>query len=321
MMIDIVQPYATILSVRGISITDDIVPMRQRTNRTCMQTKSIEVSSSNAMVGVTWTVGGGFVVDQTALLIAKWDDLPLDFDGESHPTGETYHQLLRFMSADFHLTDKKKEQVITITPSEKAHFHRRHSTSPTQYRPVFAARVDLTSFQEGDRVAVFAFAQLDSHWNKTYSDGIPPQSHIVNARTNASWFHETASPQGRKTVQGHLHWFSTPVTITVGASDAVPQETSKRLPAGYEYLQSLEEKLQDEIAAQPFPLIVVSNIWLFGFIFFVWYDLKRRNCFRNKEDRGIAMLRFDTEQVFGEDPDEGIIQEFGWVLPATLIQE
>merc|ERR1711879_286169 len=99
-MIDIVEPYVTIQSVGGKALEDDIVPLRRRVNRSCMKSKAFNVPATKRRIKIDWTVGGGFSVDNTAVLYAKWSDLPESFDGESQPTDEAYETLLQAINGN-----------------------------------------------------------------------------------------------------------------------------------------------------------------------------------------------------------------------------
>ena len=69
-----------------------------------------------------------------------------------------------------------------------------------------------------DKIMVVASARVDSSW-ATQPDNIapkkPPQSHVVNARTNPDWHHESNG----KHIHGRLDWFSIPLTIIIGDFD------------------------------------------------------------------------------------------------------
>ena len=87
--------------------------------------------------------------------------------------------------------------------------------------PVFSANVDLSSFQVGDEVIILAKARVDQSWVQQ-PDGVaplvPPQSHMVNARTNSSWFHENNG----NIVQGRLDWYSViPLTLVISNETSV----------------------------------------------------------------------------------------------------
>jgi hypothetical protein len=81
--------------------------------------------------------------------------------------------------------------------------------------PVFSAKMDVSSFKTGDRIIAMASARLDKSWKRrppNPAPDIPPQSHIVNARTDPTWHHTSAG----KLIQGRLDWFSRPIVIVVG---------------------------------------------------------------------------------------------------------
>jgi hypothetical protein len=104
-------------------------------------------------------------------------------------------------------------------------------TAPSE----FAASIDVSQFQPGDKLAVFAYAQVDQDWARQLERALPPlppQSHIVNARTNPDWYHEKSSEvsgfDGGRIIEGRINWYSVPVTIIVTDPDAASLELSLR---------------------------------------------------------------------------------------------
>jgi hypothetical protein len=98
--------------------------------------------------------------------------------------------------------------------------------------PMFFASIDTSMFQPGDTIAVFASARLDQGWSKV-PDGakpnIAPQSHVVNARTNPEWRHESAG----KIIQGRQDWYSIPLTLVI--SDESDDPTTVELSDRFTY--------------------------------------------------------------------------------------
>jgi hypothetical protein len=97
-------------------------------------------------------------------------------------------------------------------------FHRdgpqpKHKNGGAQM-PIFEASIDVSHMQAGETWVVFAGATLDQSWTtmpNNPSPDIAPQSHLVNARTNPSWHHESAG----KIIQGRTEWYSIPLTLTM----------------------------------------------------------------------------------------------------------
>jgi hypothetical protein len=79
-----------------------------------------------------------------------------------------------------------------------------------------SASIDISEgFAAHDRIAVVVTARVDQSWRQqgdNVSPKVPPQSHMVNARTDPSWYHES----GGKSIQGRVEWVSIPLTIVIG---------------------------------------------------------------------------------------------------------
>jgi hypothetical protein len=82
--------------------------------------------------------------------------------------------------------------------------------------PIFTGKITIPEgLKTLDQLVVIASARVDQSWTKLRSNVKPlmdPQSHIVNARTNPDWYHESA---GKKII-GRLDWFSIPLTVVIG---------------------------------------------------------------------------------------------------------
>jgi hypothetical protein len=69
---------------------------------------------------------------------------------------------------------------------------------PSQYKP-------------HDELVMLSCAQVDRSWQKQPATAKPklrPQAHMVNARTNPDWHHESEG----KVIQGQLDWYTTILT-------------------------------------------------------------------------------------------------------------
>jgi len=211
MAIELVQPYVAILGAGGVVLEDDIVPGKDRTKRSCRQSKALLIPRGKKDLEVEWTVGGGFTVDETRLLYGRWDDIPTSIDGSTQLTDED----LAKIASKTKSVDAASGGGRTQWHSDGA--HPGTGTYPT-LGPTFRATIDTSSYSVGDEIAVYAVARLDSSW--THQPGNvkpqgPPQSHAVNARTNPEWRHENAG----KVIQGRLFWYSIPLTLVVGDKD------------------------------------------------------------------------------------------------------
>lgn len=203
---ELVEPYVVIREANELKLSDDIIPlgdpMDGRDRSFCQKNKAVSVPANSRKVVIQWTVGGAITIDSTQVWYAKWDDIPEDkLDcGLTHP----------------HMLDVEKLMKNATAISEMkgtGQFDPHNGPSAP-----FAASIDITGFSENDKIVVVASAKVDSDWAKKPKDvvpDLPPQSHIVNARTNNSWHHESEG----KVIQGRLHWFSTPLTIVLRKPD------------------------------------------------------------------------------------------------------
>jgi hypothetical protein len=251
LMADVVQPYASVRYVNDLQLEDDIVPLRENAHRLCKQTRVISVPKDNGNATIEWTVGGGFNIDNSGLLLAKWDELPEYFDGSSPPIEKAYRRLTKAINGN----DDDNDFDFFIPPPLKdgrTKWHKNGIYPDAKNKdpyggPIFTTAVPLESYHVGDEIAVYAYAKLDSYW-KTQPDSIspdvPPQTHFVNARTNASWSYD----RGDQTIQGRLFYFSVPVTIVIGPEGSQLEELSERLRVrqqpesfGEEVIDGLEE--------------------------------------------------------------------------------
>jgi hypothetical protein len=188
---ELVEPYVRIGTVNELDLSEDTVPLAARDS--C---QAVAVPHNSRKVVLRWTVGGALAVDETALFYAKWDaqlEAALDCSGK-HPNVAALLPLL------------KPATAIGAT----AGVTQFGSTAPS---PPFSASVEISDFSAGDKIVVIARAKVDQAWGQPMAGAnpsLPPQSHLVNARTNPEWRHE--KPDG-KVIQGRLNWYSMPVTI------------------------------------------------------------------------------------------------------------
>ena len=188
--IEFVQPYVSIWGVNNVQLQDDVVPLMPRNARECEATKAVKVSKTLGNVDIAWTVGGSFTVDYTTILYTKWDNVPKDMSCSSQQPFDNYHgQSFQQVEAKHGVTRWKhgwEQTNVDFLENDGEKY------------PVFTANIDTSRFDVGDRIAVFATARVDQEW-KNVPDGarpiVPVQSHVVNARTNQDWYHESAGKE------------------------------------------------------------------------------------------------------------------------------
>jgi len=207
---ELVEPYAGIVGVNELALTDDIVPMTSRDPESCFEDKAVMVAGNAESVDIEWTVGGGLTIKNTKLWYAKLDDVSDNVKCWTQPTST---QGLERAGKSFSGTGAFSPQGANPSPAGSI-----TDVEPT-VGPLFRASVPLENFNVGDKILVLASAKVDPDWKEAPTSllipELPPQSHVANARTDPNYFHET---NGKK-IQGRLQWFSVPLTIVIGEFD------------------------------------------------------------------------------------------------------
>ncbi|EJK47549.1 hypothetical protein THAOC_33721, partial [Thalassiosira oceanica] len=91
----------------------------------CRDTRAVEMPESSLLseVTVTWTVGGGLTVDETAIMHGRWDVLDgRIFDCASQPTKEdldSFFTVLRDFEAAEGETARQMEDDVSFTPVQR----------------------------------------------------------------------------------------------------------------------------------------------------------------------------------------------------------
>lgn len=208
--IEFVQPYVSIWGVNTVPLQNDAVPLISRAARSCVESKTMLIPPGQEETTIAWTVGGGFNVDYTNIIYAKWDDVPDVMDCVHQPTESELGRAFRTTQA-----------MNGPTRWKEGRGDAEDNTPPgweNQGQPMYYATIDTSSFKAGDKIAIYASARLDQSWSES-PDGakptnLPPMSHVVNARTNPEWYHENAN----KIIQGRKDWYSIPLTLVIGES-------------------------------------------------------------------------------------------------------
>ena len=235
---ELVEPWTSIRSVAGVELRDDdFVPFSPRLTETCQRTRAMKLPESPATknITVTWSVGGALKVDETAVMYGKWKilDKQIFNCGVAQPTKQemdAFFSILRDFEEMEGESEEQMETEVTFTPVQSG-FTRWHSeqqkenvNTTIQPETTFSVTLDLSRYKVGDMIAIYALARVDQEWvhghfSEAESSGMsPPQSNIVNVRTNPEWIinHELDSPDISPKIKGRLDWFSVPVTIEIG---------------------------------------------------------------------------------------------------------
>ena len=207
---EMVEPYVSIVGVNDILLSDDIVPLSGRGGRSCQKSKAVMVANNAEEVEFQWSVGGSMTIDETQIWYAKWDDI-----GEAQ---------LDCLSQPSNITGFKNGTIIgdnsgTGLFSKDGASPRPNSASriaSSTDGPIFKGKISIPEGMKTlEKLVVIVSARVDGSWAKQPKDiapKLPPQSHVVNARTNPDWHHESSG----KKIQGRLDWFSMPVTVVIG---------------------------------------------------------------------------------------------------------
>mmetsp|Transcript_15576 Transcript_15576/g.38852 ORF Transcript_15576/g.38852 Transcript_15576/m.38852 type:complete len:831 (+) Transcript_15576:198-2690(+) len=206
---EMVEPYVSVVGVNKLALSDDAVPLETRTPQSCKDTKAVMIAKNAEAVDIEWTVGGSMTVDVTELWYAKWDDVADKVSCWTRPSSLNGFERVQTMT-----TPNNGTGAFSLTGS-----HPKPSSSmtgeSTSLGPLFRASIPVTGLRPTDKIIVIASARVDSSWADqpaNIAPKMPPQSHVVNARTNPDWNHESNG----KRIQGRLDWFSVPLTIVVG---------------------------------------------------------------------------------------------------------
>ena len=205
--VDMVQPYVGVVGVNKLILTDDIIPMMERDSKSCVDTKAVMVARNAEKVDIEWTVGGAFTIDNTELWYGKWDDVSNEVECWTQPSST--HNLKRIVGDTLKGTGFFSAEGSQPSPENSA------SGMRMTNGPLFRASIPLEEFKKGDKILVMASAKVDQSWKNQPKDILPkmtPQSHIVNARTDPSYHHESNG----KHIQGRTDWFSVPLTVVIG---------------------------------------------------------------------------------------------------------
>lgn len=206
--VDAVQPYVGFTGINDVTMSDDVVPLTQEKDRSCQESKAVMVPGDQQNVMVRWTVGGAFDIDTTELWFTNWDRVP---KGEIHCVDQPSKAQV----------EKYFTKLDIVGPATGTGFFSASGSVPKDDKleslgPVFQAELDVSQFKAHDKLILVATAKVDQSWTKQPADfepKLPPQSHVVNARTNPSWRHESSNG---KIIQGRLDWYSRPLTVIVG---------------------------------------------------------------------------------------------------------
>ena len=206
---ELVEPYVSISTVNGMAFRDDIVPlMPHGTHTDGCSNEQVMLSKDTSTVTVEWKVGGALTIDNTEIWYGKWSDAGTSIDCWFQPSA---NDIKSFM---------KKGTPRSGTSGKGAFAESKEGISAS---PVFSADIDLTGFAQDDLIVVMAVAIVDQDWTQqphNVQPQVPPQAHIVNARTNPSWNHEKEG----SIIEGRLEWFSRPLTISLGDSSRIIKE-------------------------------------------------------------------------------------------------
>lgn len=226
---DIVEPYVQIMDIGGAPILNEITPLQQpQDSQSCRKNPVLNIDSNSDPIVISWKVGGALQVDETALWLGRWDDVPAStLNCFSQPTVANTEIL-------------RKNSVFLNSSSGLGNI------ASTGKGTTFVATIDPTAVSAGGEFYILASARVDQAWNNLpegVQPPVPPQTHLANVRTNPSWYHESE----RNIVQGRLDWLSVPITIVASIPEKVavnPTESPyTEAPSGLPSDASTEQKM------------------------------------------------------------------------------
>ncbi len=207
---ELVEPYVSVVGIDNLAVQDDLPPLLSREGRTCQRHKAYSIAKDASEVEIQFTVGGAMSIDTVDIWYAKWDDIP--------------QSQLNCISQPTSVDGFQKGTILSAT-SGTGYFSREGShprpdrlteVNDMTTGPIFKAKITVPpGLRTLDQLVVLASARVDQDWangRPNIEPNVLPQSHVVNARTNVDWHHESAG----KHVKGRLDWFSDPVTIVIG---------------------------------------------------------------------------------------------------------
>lgn len=282
MAIDVVEPYTRILSANQVEIQDDVVPSTARFGRSCIENKAVQVPKGTEFVTIEWEVGGAFEVDNTHLVYGLWNDLSDDFDGVTHPSNTTIDQLYKLI----------EKGTVQLAPGGqgRTRWYKQGFDSNT-FGPIYSSSIHTQNYNEGDIVALFAVSQVDSSWvqqPKNRQPLVTHQSHLVSARLDSAYFKQN----NQKIIQGHIQWFSIPLTIVFGPPNSkIVQEVDPRI--------SQNTKLsQDTVFFINVIALLFSGVIVWTIVAFALLKLRQwHKKSRSREFAGILSARDHDDNV------------------------
>ena len=310
---DLVEPWVSVISVNNVALYDDVVPLSVRSERTCQSTKAVMVPKNNRKVVVEWTVGGAIAIDHTELWFARWVDIPeSQLDCLNQPKSvEGFLKgsaigLTNGTGVNSHAGSHPSPEKDTSTRSSTGEL-------PTN-GPVFRGSIEIPeNWADLTEIVVLAVARVDQAWGEqpdNVEPKLPPQSHVVNARTNLDWNHESAG----KYIKGRLDWYSMPLTVVIGDYDDSVGTTqgdqqvstlqmNDRIggtfgAGGLRPKSSQEGKLVFPFDSwKPFALVLSFGILIFG----CWCSLKGNGRRSRSKRNGYGGL--DSKSSYSDRPD------------------
>ena len=252
--IDTVEPYVTFRGVEGMKFDDDLVPavnQRMYDGRSYLETartvwvpeagrRRLSLRSlltldrqTKEMTTVSWTVGGAFDIDSTEVVYGPLDALPGNL---ADPIEGFYPSsaMLDLMKSSEFQSAPPSNLVVKGDVQGRSMWHKDGASPVTdddKLFPTFEASLDLSAYPAGTTIAVFAKAKLDSSWLNPAAnvgpEGLGSVSHIVNARTNPSYF----ASNGGKVIKGREDnwWYAAPIAVVIGSIEDEPQVKSEAI--------------------------------------------------------------------------------------------
>ena len=226
-------------------VIDDVQRITERAKETSalplIRVAIDDNTDASSSIRLEWTAGGAMTMDHTYLWIAGVGSAAeaTGFIGDAMPLADASSWVDEYICGDPFTEETSQAQQLEPhrikqtfqslgNPQQGSGFFSPNGNAPDSddsdaMGPAFSAEINLHTLnvQVGSMLVVIASTRVDSAWAELPMDALVspkntgPQSHMVQSRSNSSWFYENS--QGH-IIQGQTEFFSRPVLIQIVAS-------------------------------------------------------------------------------------------------------
>jgi len=208
LMVDIVQPYVSIRAINSKTL-HDIIP-KQKQTQGILTSQTINIPVTQPTTEITWDVGGSITVDETFIIHTSIN--------QYKPA--TLNRFIQRLSSSS--SSKRQTPTFQFQKSQSysgvTKWHQDYNSS-NEENSSFSTTISLSPHYKNG-VIIHAVAKVDQGWinnRMKIKPNLPPQSHVVNSRTNMSWNYDNAG----KIIKGKLYWVSEPIVVNIVDNSAI----------------------------------------------------------------------------------------------------